>query len=105
MMKFYRERNCAWAQVQAVGAWLQIGSTIWGVYPDTWIKSSDGWGPIGLGIWKPVTQCGMRDAFDLSLFRLRIRYTTRGETHPGHYRWDVVGWKFRNARKSLRASA
>lgn len=99
-MKFYAERNCAWAQVQAVGASLQIGSRIWGVYPNSWARNcGDGWGPIALGIWKPITQCGMRTAFDLGLFRLRVWYTTRGETHPGHYRWDEVGLKVRIARK------
>jgi len=103
-MKFYVERKCVWAQVQAVGAWLQIGSTIWGVYPRSWIKSNEGWGPVGLGIWKPITQCGTRDALDINIFRLRIRYTTRGETHPGHYRRDETGWKLRIARKRRAAA-
>lgn len=38
-MRFYRETDCVSAQVQAVGASLQVGSTIWGVAPESWFKA------------------------------------------------------------------
>ena len=40
-MNVYRFIDTHSAQVQAVGASLQIGSTIWGVYPDSW-KTNEG---------------------------------------------------------------
>lgn len=38
-MKLYRETGVVSAQIQAVGASLQIGSTIWGVAPDSWFTN------------------------------------------------------------------
>lgn len=37
-MRFYRETECISVQGQAVGASLQVGSTVWGVLPEAWFK-------------------------------------------------------------------
>lgn len=38
-MRFYRETGCISMQVQAVGASLQVGSTVWGAVPESWYKA------------------------------------------------------------------
>ena len=103
-MSFYRFNDAISAQCQATGAWLQFGPNIigWcrldyrerGVHRPLWF---------GLRIWAPISQNGMREAFGLHAGRARLTYTTRGETHPGHYCWDDHGWRFRLLPKRRRA--
>lgn len=103
-MKFFREKDVAWMQAQAVGASLQVGGTIWCIVPQAWYdRTGDGWGPFAIRIMAPAQYCGMRPIFELSILRFRMRWMSRGETHPDHYRWEDAGLTFRMLKKRKRA--
>ncbi|MGO7089471.1 hypothetical protein AB9E14_23635 [Rhizobium leguminosarum] len=97
-MRFYREIECQSAQIQATGASLQVGSTIWGVAPESWFHPG-GRGPgkrsgfIGRVIINaPEDQRGLRVAFEL-----RTRWFTLkriSKVSDDHDR-SSVGWYLR----------
>lgn len=69
-MRFYRETGVQSMQAQAVGASLQIGSTIWGVLPENWMKPGGRKKGASLFIGRiiinaPEDQRGLRVAFEL----------------------------------------
>lgn len=103
MAKFYHMNGYECAQVQAVGASLQIGGRIMGIAPAAWLRNGHVWGPYALRILAPDHNCGMRTIFELRLLRLRIRWLSRGETVPGHYLWDDRGLTIRLLPKRKRA--
>lgn len=89
-MSFYYHPETLSAQVQATGAWLHIGHRLmgWGRFD---YRERPRWLLFGLTLWAPVSHCGMREAFGLRVGRMRLTYWTKGETHPGHHRWDERG--------------
>lgn len=105
-MSFYHFNDAVSAQAQASGAWLQIGPRIVG-----WCrldyrepgKVRPLW--FGLGVWAPISSNGMRKAFALHIGRASLTYTTRGETHPGHYCWGDRGLHFHMRRRRSPARA
>lgn len=102
-MSLYRMNDTQSAQVQAVGVSLQVGGTIWGVAPASWLRNGPGWGPYALRIMAPDHNCGMRAVFELRILRLRVRWMSRGETQPGHYLWKDRGLSIRLLPKRKRA--
>jgi hypothetical protein len=98
-MRFYRETECASAQIQATGASLQIGSTIWGVAPDRWFEPG-GRGPGGKSgfigrviINAPDYQRGVRTTFELRTPWFTLKRIGRGEY--AEYDRSSVGWHLR----------
>lgn len=97
-MRYYRETECASAQIQATGASLQIGSTIWGVAPDSWFQPGgrDRGKSAFIGrliINAPEDQRGLKVAFE---FRTRWFVLKRiGMASPDSYDRESVGWYLR----------
>lgn len=93
-MKFYRETECVSVQIQAVGASLQIGSTIWGVAPDSWFtvegrRKGASWFAGRLIINAPECSRGLRVAFELRTKWFTIkRIGKASEDHDA----SSVGW-------------
>jgi hypothetical protein len=100
-MRFYSMSDVAWAQVQAAGASVQIGGRIWGVEPKADWRSYEGWGPICLRLMTPDYECGMRTLFELRLGRVLVRWKSRGQTVPGHYKYDESGWTMKLFKKRV----
>lgn len=97
-MRFYRETDCISVQGQAVGASLQIGSTVWGVLPDAWFKP--GGRRKGGGSWfigrmiinAPECSRGLRVAFELRLSWFTLKRIAKvSEDHDA----SSVGWYLR----------
>lgn len=96
-MRFYRETNCISVQGQAVGASLQIGSTVWGVLPESWFtpggRRKGGSRFIGrLIINAPECSRGLKVAFEL-----RTRWFTLKRISKASDEHDrsSVGWYLR----------
>lgn len=93
-MYFYRETSCISAQIQAVGASIQVGSTIWGVAPDSWFTNEGrrkGGSPFfgRLIINAPECSRGLRVAFELRTRWFTIkRIGKANEDHDA----SSVGW-------------
>lgn len=96
-MRFYRETGAQSVQAQAVGASLQIGSTIWGSIPEIWMQpggrrkgASSFFGRIIISA--PEDQRGLRVAFELRTrwFTLK-RISKVSDDHDG----SSVGWYLR----------
>lgn len=99
-MRFYRETGVASASVQAVGASLQVGSTIWGVAPNSWFqpggRSNIGpnrkvRGPMArVVINAPDYQRGVHTVFELRTRWFVIKRIGRGIYED--YDRSSVGW-------------
>lgn len=98
-MRFYRETQCISVQGQAVGASLQIGSTVWGVLPEAWFKP--GGRRKGGGSWfigrliinAPEDQRGLKVAFEFRTPWFTLKRI--GIASPDSYDRSSVGWYFR----------
>ncbi len=96
-MIFYRETECQSAQIQAVGASLQIGSTIWGVAPDSWFKPGGrqkgaSWFICRVIINAPECSRGLKVAFE---FRTSLFTLKRIGKASDDYDRSSVGWYLR----------
>jgi hypothetical protein len=98
-MKFYRETECISAQIQATGASLQIGSTIWGVAPERWFEPGgrrrDGGSRFfgRLIINAPECSRGLKVAFELRTPWFTLKRI--GIASPDSYDRSSVGWYLR----------
>ena len=97
-MRYYRETECVSAQIQAVGASLQVGSTIWGIAPESWFKPSGRNKGASCFIGRiiinaPEDQRGLKVAFEL-----RTRWFTLkriGVASADDHDRSSVGWYLR----------
>lgn len=96
-MRIYRETNCISVQGQAVGASLQIGSTVWGVLPESWFehggrRKGASWFVVRLVINAPECSRGLRVAFEFRTPWFTIkRISKASEEHDS----SSVGWYLR----------
>ena len=90
-MMFYRITDAQSAQIQAVGASLQIGSTIWGVAPNSW-KDRKGRLWCRLILLAPDYQRGIRTAFELRGFGFCIKRRSAGVYPDADM--SEAGWSF-----------
>jgi hypothetical protein len=96
-MRFYRETGAQSVQAQAVGASLQIGPTIWGVIPESWMQpggrkkgASAFFGRIIINA--PEDQRGLRVAFELRTRWFTLKRISKASND--HDR-SSVGWYLR----------
>lgn len=97
-MRFYRFTETQSAQIQAVGASMQIGATIWGLAPERWFqpggrqKGGGSWFIGRLIINAPECSRGLRVAFELRTRWFTIkRIGKASEDHDA----SCVGWYLR----------
>lgn len=96
-MRLYRETNCVSVQGQAAGASLQIGSTVWGVLPESWFDRGGRRKGASLFIGRliikaPECSRGLRVAFELRTPWLTIKRIARASDEHDH---SSVGWYMR----------
>jgi hypothetical protein len=97
-MKFYREIQVQSASIQAVGVSLQIGSTIWGVAPNSWFtpegRKKGGSPFVGrIIINAPEDQRNLRVSFELRTPWFTLKRI--GKATDGDYDRSSVGWYLR----------
>jgi hypothetical protein len=100
MFKFLIIKNSALAQAEGNAIInIRIGSTayIFGTKHQLEKRKKIKWYnpfPIRLEFFRPIMQCGMREIFCIGCAWGKMSYKTKGETYPGHYRWEEKGLKF-----------
>jgi hypothetical protein len=73
-------RNCI--HTQCIGTLrIQIGGTVFvlGEWKPNWFD---------FVIWSPIVSCGQRKILGLKIANVSMQWMSKGETHPGHYRYD-----------------
>lgn len=96
-MRLYRETGVQSAQIQATGASLQIGSTIWGIAPESWFK--EGGRRKGASVFigriilrAPEDQRGLRVSFELRTPFFTLKRIGKASAE---YDRSSVGWYLR----------
>lgn len=97
-MRFYRETGVQSASIQACGSSIQVGSTIWGVAPESWFqpggRAKGKSAFIGrIIINAPDYQRGVHTAFELRTPWFTLKRIGRGEYED--YDRSSVGWYLR----------
>ena len=90
-MVFYRLTDAQSAQIQAVGASLQVGSTIFCIAPNSW-KDRKGRLWFRLILWAPDYQRGIRTAFELRVLGFGIKRRSAGVYADADM--GEAGWSF-----------
>jgi hypothetical protein len=97
-MQFYRETGVVSAQIQATGVSLQVGSTIWGIAPNSWFEPGGrrkGASPLigRMIINAPESQRGLRVAFEFRTPWFTLKRI--GKVSPDECDQSSVGWYLR----------
>lgn len=105
-MKPYYMTSVQSAQIQAVGASVQIGHRIAGVAPEWFFRDRDRGncrpyrGCCRVIVLAPDYKCGSRTILEVTLGKRGFRWRSRGEVSGAHHMADEVGWRFFNRGKS-----
>lgn len=103
-MRLYYMTNVQSAQIQAVGASVQIGHRIAGVAPEWFFHDRRNGRPYRgccrLIVLAPDYQCGSRTILEVTLGKRGFRWRSRGEVGNAHHMADEVGWRWFNRGKA-----
>ena len=94
---YFARRTYSWQITCRAIINIQVGYTVFGValMPKSDPFKRRWWTKIfpllNICVNKHSGQCGQIIRFRLQVFGYGFQYKSRGETYPGHYRWNEVG--------------